>query len=97
MFAWSVTATACIPAALTRLTRSLIFTAPSSIEYCVWTCRCVNSAIVASRYHGRRTNQRRDELRQGDHGHETVTRRDPRERRRGTPCACVPTASRSPP
>ncbi len=39
MLPWSVTATARIPAAATRLTRSLTFTAPSSSEYCEWTWR----------------------------------------------------------
>ena len=43
MFPWSVIATAFISAAAARLTRSFTFTAPSSIEYCVWTCRWTNS------------------------------------------------------
>ncbi len=47
MLPWSVTATACMPAADTRLTRSFTFTAPSRSEYCEWTCRWTNSAGIA--------------------------------------------------
>ena len=45
MLPWSVTATARMPAAATRLTRSFTFTAPSSSEYCEWTWRWTKSGM----------------------------------------------------
>src|SRR5580693_5037549 len=47
MLPWSVSATAFIPPAATRLTRSFTFTAPSSSEYCECTWRWTNSAVIA--------------------------------------------------
>src|ERR1700678_2671501 len=63
MLPWSVTATARMPAAATRLTRSFTFTAPSSSEYWVWTWRWTNSAdmkrVSADRYRRSREDARR--------------------------------------
>ena len=49
MLPWSVSATARMPSAFVRAARSLIFSAPSSSEYCEWTWRWTNSAVTATR------------------------------------------------
>jgi len=65
MFPWSVTATARMPAAATRDTRSFTFTAPSSSEYWVWTWRWTNSAGGMKRVGGDRYRRSREDARHG--------------------------------